>query len=272
MTEISEKTLLNAHLGAGIFHLAQAAFGTYWLLGPQKDEGFWQLTNSLGITRNPGAPQRPLGDPWRLSLLVPAFSALSSVNHLYSYSRPKEYKQILTQKANPVRWLEYGFSAGLMLVVIAVLSGVDDIKPLLILIISNFALQMTGYNVERDIAAGNKGSANRQNIQGFILFMAMWAAILTGFITNVASDDAGDNSTFDERPGAEVYTIVFGLFILFIMFGVLSSLYSSSKIKSFKQVELGYIVLSFVAKTLLANLTLFGSVFSTDDSKVTVQI
>jgi hypothetical protein len=249
-------SLTSAHWGAAAFHLAQSIFGFTWLSTEKKDQGFWTLTNNLGITRNPDAAQRAFGKSFKLAYLVPVFSALSAVNHVWSATDTQGYQKVLLSGANPVRWAEYSVSAGLMTTVISVLSGVDDIKTILALALANGAMQFTGYNVEKDTSLGRRDSANRQNAQGFIVFAAIWAAIFMGFFTNVSESE--------EDIGAQVYAIVIGLFLLFLCFGVLSTMYSTGRIKSFRKVEMGYIVLSLVAKTLLTNLTLFGSVFSAD--------
>lgn len=253
---MSDTLLTQMHTGAGALHLAQALFGFVWLFDTKKDEGFWQLTNNLGVTRNPDAPQRLLGSKWKLATLVPVFSLLSSVNHVYSITDPKAYFKMIKQGSNPVRWAEFSLSAGIMAFIIAVLSGVDDIKPLMTLIVANFALQLTGYHVEQETASRRRTSAQRMETVGYLIFFAMWVAIFIGFFTNMSETD-------EERPDSIIYTIVFGLFILFLAFGIWSSMYSSGTIKSFRKMEIGYIILSLTAKLLLANLTLFGSVFST---------
>jgi len=96
---------------------------------------------------------------------------------------------------------------------------------------------------------------NQQYI-GFTLFAGIMSVLWTSFGT--ALDESGD------APD-EVWAIMVVLTALYLSFGILSlsyargSLKESFATKNFRKVEVGFIILSFVAKTFLLNMVLFGS-------------
>jgi uncharacterized membrane protein len=164
------------------------------------------------------------------------------------------YDRVLKQGYNPVRWAEYSLSAGLMYVVIAQLCGINDIKPLGMLVLSNAALQYSGYAIECDIADQHQASAKRGEIIGFTIFVSTWLPLFVAFFTSL-------HQTPDDISGV-LYSIVFILFGLMLCFGVVSVLHQRGRIQRFETVEKSYLVLSLVSKTLLTNMTLFGALFS----------
>lgn len=233
-------SLRATHAAAAVAHGIQSAYGFYLTNVTNADKGYFELKNG----------ETSLGQ-YQLGNVVSAFPALSMINHVWSVVDQPRYNQVLKQGYNPVRWGEYSISAGLMYWVIAQLCGITDIKVLSMLAVSNVALQEIGYSIEKDVALGNTGSAMRQEFAGFITFVATWIPLFVGFFTAL-QEAKGDVPSV-------IYSIVFILFALMLCFGVWSVLYAVHRIKSFETVEKGYLVLSFVSKSLLTNLTLFGA-------------
>ena len=235
------------HLGAGIFHLGQAAaIGSFI----SQDPG----TKTVILNRK--LLDRSSQSKYYLSLLVPWFPFLASLDHFACFlGRDGWYKNAVeTQKVNPVRWAEFSASAGIMLWIVATLCGILEIRTLVSLALLNAALQYVGYLVEKAMAEGRQADAKKLLAVGFGLHAAIWVQILTAFYSALA-DSPRD-------PPAAVYSIVMVMFALFTSFGVLSSLHVFGKIKSFAKLEVGYIVLSFVSKTLLTWLVYFGALRS----------
>jgi hypothetical protein len=241
-------TLRWMHLGAALAHGCQAIGGFYLTNVTYKDRGLFQLENAVANGKS------LVGQPYRLGNLVSAFPALSTLNHVWSLVDRSGYDQVLKQGYNPVRWSEYSLSAGLMYVVIAQLCGINDIKPLSMLLLSNIALQYSGYAIERDIADKRQSSARRGEVMGFTVFISTWLPLFVAFFTSL-------RQTPDDINGV-LYSIVFILFGLMLCFGVVSVLQQRGRIQRFETVEKSYLVLSLVSKTLLTNLTLFGALFS----------
>lgn len=245
------------HFGAALAHGCQAVYGFYLTNVTYKDRGLFQLENAVANGKT------LVGQPYRLGNLVSAFPALSTLNHVWSFLDRSGYDQVLKQGYNPVRWSEYSVSAGLMYIVIAQLCGINDVKPLGMLALSNAALQYSGYAIERDVADNRcQTSAKRGEIIGFTIFISTWLPLFVAFFTSL-KQAPGDIS-------GVVYSIVFILFSLMLCFGVVSVLHQRGRITRFETVEKSYLVLSLVSKSLLTNLTLFGALFSrrTENSMV----
>lgn len=275
MSTISDSKLLNMHLSAGVLHAVNTAFSAYWVNKKLDSAGTFTIVN--GFTD--GKPGNSVPDideiaSYKLARLVPVFPALSTLNHFYSYFFPKHYLQQVEKGSNPVRWSEYSVSASIMLIIISQLSGGNDIKQLEQLVLSNMALQGIGYLVEKESAQGIKdGSSHHydqavlQEMVGFLILASQWSTIFTSFFTSVKESN-------EDTPDV-VYAIIFVMFGLFVVFGILSVFYmrgqkavrtswSSGKVRDFRQVEIGYITLSFISKTLLTYLVLFGSIIPTE--------
>ena len=272
---LSDSKLLNLHLGAGIMHAANTAFSAYWVNKKLDSAGYFPVTNQFanGPPGNAVPEIKEIGS-YKLARLVPVFPALSMVNHFYSYFFPKHYLQQVNKGVNPVRWGEYSISAGVMLIIISHLSGGNDIKQLQQLVLSNMALQAVGYLVEKETAQGiTDGSPHHyeqavlQELIGFLILASQWSTLFTSFFTSIQESS-------EEAPDT-VYAIIFLMFALFVTFGVLSIFYMrgqkairtnwlKGEVRDFRQVEVGYITLSFVSKTLLTYLVLFGSVIPTE--------
>lgn len=239
------------HAIAAAAHGVQAGYGFYLTNVTFKDRGQFQITNDSQV----------VGKPYRLGNLVSTFPAMSTANHLWSVLDQSGYDTVLKHGYNPQRWGEYSVSAGLMYVVIAQLCGITDVKWLSMLAASNVALQYTGYSIEKDTAVGHIESAQRQEVIGFITFVSTWIPLFVAFFTQL---DRSENSV-----PAVVYSIVAILFALMLCFGVWSVFYQRGRIRNFRTVEKGYLILSFVSKTLLTNLTLFGALRPNDPDSLT---
>lgn len=259
---ISDKSLRILHGTAGTFHLIQAIYAEVFVNTIYKNQGQFPLTNPVGTNIN------NLGT-FQLTQLVPIFPFLSSLNHAWAVFDFDRYLTYVDKGYNPVRWIEYSMSASIMTFIIANLSGISDVKTLTGLVLANVAMQYTGYVAEKDTSIALKSkdlgilskshvayeNAMHEEIVGFIMLVLTFSVIGTSFFTNVA----------DEGAPAFVWSIIFILFGLYVVFGVLSVMYArsvlpNSKKLSFRQVEVGYLVLSFVSKTFLTNMVLFGSV------------
>lgn len=238
--------LKNVHLGAGIFHLVQAAT----ILGfISEDAGSKTVLLSRKLL------DRSTQYKYNLSYLVPLFPFLASLDHFACFSDAKGwYTNALQSQVNYARWIEFSVSAGIMLWIVATLCGILEIRTLVSLCLLNAALQYVGYMIEKEMALQNVKQAKRLLGVGFGLHVAIWVQILTAFYT--ALEDS------DRKPPAAVYSIVMIMFTLFTSFGVLSAAHVFGKIKSFQKLEYGYIILSFISKTLLTWLVYFGALRS----------
>lgn len=278
---VSDYTLRALHIGASVAHLVQFGYGEALVNSIYKDRGFFTLANPVATP--PGSATSVETNPiatYQLTQLVPIFSLLSTMNHAWSAIDFKNYLSFVDRGYNPVRWSEYAISAGLMNWVVAQLSGVNDIKTLLFLVSANAALQFTGYSIEKDtgrsLQSRNKfeaqnlfQAAGRQQVIGFAVFLSelipIWIAFFTSLLqTRQDSDDS-------EIP-AFVWAVIFVITALYLVFGIVSLYYFRGadrretkqgflafRERNFRLIEVGYLILSLVAKTFLMNITLFGS-------------
>jgi hypothetical protein len=255
---ISDTTLKILHGTAGSFHLIQAIYAESLVNTIFKNNGQFPITNPIGQEIN------YIGS-FQLTQLVPFFPLLSSLNHFWALIDFKRYIHFVETGYNPIRWIEYSLSASIMTFIIAMLSGISDIKTLIGLVIANIGMQFIGYSVEKDtsvtLTTKNKAmyeTTLREQISGFIILILTFAVIGVSFVTNVVQD---------EVPGF-VWSIIFIIFALYLVFGILSFMYTQSgnpekhSSLNFRKVEVGYIVLSFISKTFLTNMVLFGSIQS----------
>ena len=168
------------------------------------------------------------------------------------------FRTMIDEERNPYRWLEYVFSSTLMLIVICVLLGVNNLSTLIAVsgcnvamvlfgdIGSRFQYDRTQVMTGRDISP--KNAAVRKNkilsfMYGSIAGVTPWIIIgLQVAQSGVAS--AGAIPWF-------VWSIVFSIFGLFFSFAVIEGLNIWYKLE-FKKTEYRYRIASFAAKSALS--------------------
>jgi hypothetical protein len=180
-----------------------------------------------------------------LAYLVAAFFILSALAHLIiSTWKRKIYENDLKKGINRVRWIEFSISAGIMMIAIAMLSGVLDIASLLMVFSLTGIMTLLGLAMElRNQDANEVDWANfaigvtAGLIPWLIIVIYLWNAHVYG----------------NGVPGY-IYWICGSLFLLFSAFAI--NLYLQYKKlghwSAYLYGERAYIILSFIAKTALA--------------------
>jgi len=181
-----------------------------------------------------------------ISYMVAAFMALSAFFHFLVASPAgfPRYVAGLAKHINVYRWVEYSLSSSIMIVLILQLNGVADYVALLAVFGVNVSMILFGWLQERYTSPGDG-----QLLPfwfGCIAGAVPWVAVLI----NVFSPKGPPNTTV---PGF-VYGIVISLFIFFNCFAIVQWLQYRAKgrFADYLVGERTYIVLSFVAKSLLA--------------------
>jgi len=146
----------------------------------------------------------PVGSVSLGGLLV-SFSYLSMTNHIVSVIRRKAYEGMLEQRRNLHRWVEYSISAGIMLFVIAALSGLTQIYDFIWLVALTLSTMTAGYATE--VTAGRMIFF----WAGSIINVLAWGPILTAFIASVIQSS--------DTPAA-VVAVAPTLFVLFSCFAL----------------------------------------------------
>lgn len=177
--------------------------------------------------------------------LVAGFLFMSAIAHL-TVASPGVfgwYVENLKKGINYARWYEYAFSASLMIVLIAMLSGVYDIVSIIGLFSLTASMNLFGLMMELHNQTTEKTNWTSFYF-GCFAGIIPWIAI---FVYFQGSANSGEMPTF-------VYFIMISLFILFNMFAI-NMVLQYKKIGPWKNYLFGeamYILLSLIAKSALA--------------------
>ena len=187
-----------------------------------------------------------------LGVIVASFPLISALAHfMIAYPKNKSYVENLKKGTNPYRWYEYAFSSSIMIVLISTFVGVWDVWSLVMIFVLNAMMIMFGYLMEVINQRTEKTSWS-SFISGCISGGVPWVVLFAYFVAAVMS--TGTN------PPAFVYSIFFIYFIVFNVFALNMVLQYKGvgRWKDYLYGERVYIILSFVAKTILAWLVFIG--------------
>ena len=188
-------------------------------------------------------------------VLVAIFLLLSAFAHGL-ISIPKKindmYNRDLEKGINKLRWFEYALSSSVMIVLIAYLFGIWDVATLSVIFIVNASMNLFGLVMEQ-LNSGKEKVNWGPFIWGSIAGLAPWIAIIL-YMTGATPEVTAETPWF-------VWAIVGTYFVAFNSFPINMVLQYLRKGKwaNYLYGERGYIVLSLVAKTVLAWLVLVGA-------------
>ena len=175
---------------------------------------------------------------------VAGFLALSAVAHfvLAAPGVNSWYNRELAIGRNYARWVEYALSSSLMVVLIAMLTGIAEISALIAIFGVNASMILFGWLMEKYETAG---SAN---------WLAYWFGIIAGIFPWVAIGIHLWSPGSDSAPPTFVYFIFVSLFIFFNTFSINMVLQyrQVGKWRDYLYGERTYILLSLLAKSALA--------------------
>jgi hypothetical protein len=181
-----------------------------------------------------------------VSYTIALFLGLSAFFHFFVSSKqifPK-YAQGLKENKNIFRWVEYSLSSSVMIFVIAQLNGISDYAALLAIFGVNVSMILFGWLQEQYTKPGD--GQWLPFIFGCIAGIIPWIIIVIQLFS--PSGPAGISA-----PGF-VYGIVISLFLFFNCFAWVQYKQYQAKGKwaNYLRGEKAYIILSLVAKSLLA--------------------
>ncbi len=204
---------------------------------------------AVAVTRSlpTGPPGTPSAAPEALFDLpvgaaIAAFLALAALDHLLTATALRRtYDDDLRAGINRFRWVEYSFSATLMVVLIALYTGIDGISALIGIAGANVAMILFGWLQESANPPGRSTTTMRPFWFGCIAGAAPWVAI-------------GYNLVAAEEIPGFVIGIFVSLFVLFNSFALNQWLQyrQVGPWRSYAFGEKAYLVLSLVAKSALA--------------------
>lgn len=188
-------------------------------------------------------------------VMVALFLFISAGAHaLVSIPRSlnQKYSDDLEKGINKFRWFEYALSSSIMIVLISTLFGIYDIASLILIFAVNASMNLFGLVMEQLNSGKSKENTDwGPFIWGSIAGIAPWVAILLYMF---------GNGNFSQVPWF-VWAIVGTYFVAFNTFPV-NMILQYKKIGKWKDYIYGeriYIILSLVAKSILAWLVLFGA-------------
>jgi len=190
-----------------------------------------------------------------ISYYTAIFIMLASTDHwlcVLPFSRPK-YHYYITRHQSPFKWVEYGFSASLMHVLISQLVGITDVHTLVCMFFISGSMIHFG-TMHESMNAKARADGYAQNWFPFwascVMHVAMWAIMLSYYQARMETA---------KSPGL-LSVVIFVVFFLEAIYALVFYLIWA-KIGRFADFMFGehfYIILSFTAKTFLAWVTLAG--------------
>jgi hypothetical protein len=180
----------------------------------------------------------------RIGPAVAAFLYLSALAHFIIASPGVFgwYRRQLERNRNYARWVEYSLSASLMIVLIAMLTGISDVAALLALFGVNASMILFGWLQEKYEEPGSGG------------WLPFWFGCLAGAVPWVAIGIYILSPTTDAQAPGFVIGIFVSLFVFFNVFALNQVLQyrQSGPWRNYLFGEAAYIVLSLTAKSALA--------------------
>ena len=182
-----------------------------------------------------------------LGPMVAVFLLMSAIAH-FAVSCPGVfgwYVANLNKGINYARWVEYSFSASLMIVLIGMLCGLYDLAALIMAFVLAAVMNLCGLMMEVHNQITEKTNWTSYTI-GCIAGVAPWIAIAIYFF--------GSLMTAENTVPTFVYVILPTLFVFFFSFA-LNMVLQYKKIGPWRDYLFGermYILLSLVAKSALA--------------------
>lgn len=176
---------------------------------------------------------------------VAAFLLMAALDHLLVAGPGVVtwYERNLSRGVNYARWIEYSFSASLMIVLIATFAGVTDLRALLAVAGVNAAMILFGLLMERT-------NIGRERLD----WLPFWLGCLAGAVPWIVIGVSLVGAEIDGSVPGFVWGIFVSLFLFFNCFAVNMWLQyrGIGPWRRYVFGEWGYLLLSLVAKSALA--------------------
>ena len=189
------------------------------------------------------------------ALMASSFLLLSALFHFIIVINKTKYLKMIRKGYNAFRWIEYSISSSVIILLTSMLFGVLDIGTLFLIFVANAVMNLLG--LEMELSNQGRETVNwGPFIWGSVIGFAPWVLILIYLL---------GSSNLDIVPNY-VWAILVAYFVLFNAFPINMYLQYKKigKWKNYIYGERMYIVLSLVAKTILAWLVFFGALQATN--------
>ena len=178
---------------------------------------------------------------------IALFLALAALDHLLTATVFRaRYETDLRAGLNRFRWVEYSFSATIMVILIGFYNGLTGVTEVVLIIGANVAMILFGWLQELMNPPGRTHTTMLPFWFGCVAGAAPWVAIAVNL---TGASRSGANGV----PGF-VWGIVISLFVFFMSFALNQWLQyrGIGRWSDYAYGEKGYLVLSLVAKSALA--------------------
>jgi len=240
-TGVTSERLSNLHrwnVGLTVLHLGQAVLILF-------------LTSDFAIAVTSSFPEGPPGTAVpapstlfdvRIGWAVALFLGLAGLDHLLTATLSRGvYERDLQRGINRFRWVEYSFSATVMVILISFYWGITSINAVIVIAGANVGMILFGWLQERMNPPGRTSTTMLPFWFGALVGIAPWVAMTVNIVGSTTI------------PGA-VYAIFIVLGLFFFCFGLNQWLQyrEVGRWADYAFGEKAYLVLSLGAKSLLA--------------------
>jgi len=198
--------------------------------------------------------------------LVLLFFGFTIFFHLLYYANSKPggwYANFIKQGHNPVRWLEYAISAGVMSLIICLISGVREINGTWAVVLSIASLMIQGAIVERQLILPTPDliTVKYATFAGWTLLLTAWVPIAFTLINVIR--DIRENPQYTSKVPNWIPLFTFFQLFQFAVFGLVQlkqvkALIRGVKLPAFEDIERSYIINSFSTKLVLGSFIGYG--------------
>jgi hypothetical protein len=178
----------------------------------------------------------------RIGVAIAVFLGLAALDHLLTATVARDtYERDLRRGINRFRWVEYSFSATVMVLLIAFYFGITGITAVIAIVGANVGMILFGWVQELMNPPGRTSTTMLPFWFGTLVGLAPWAAMTINLVGA------------DEIPGF-VIGIYVSLFLFFMSFGLNQWLQyrGVGPWRDYAYGEKAYLVLSLAAKSALA--------------------
>jgi hypothetical protein len=189
-----------------------------------------------------------------VAIVGPVFLLIAALFHLFIASPlyVRRYEANLKKGINPLRWWEYSISSSIMLTVLLMMGGLIELPSVVFVFTLNFIMNMMGLMMERYNQLTDKTKWLPYNI-GVVAGIVPW--IIGGLYFWVSTSNIADSIPGYAKAGFLLTFLFFNSFAI----NMVLQYAKVGKWKDYLYGERMYIILSLVAKSVLAWIVVLGT-------------
>ena len=151
--------------------------------------------------------------------LILLFHALSGIFQTYAGCNRRNYvTNVLQRGVNPLRFIEYSLSATIMLVCIALVSGIDDYHGLLAIETLTFTTMILG--MVSELLFDDQLASRHLRWIGWVTHFTGWVTLMSAYVGVILKKYFYSIEQSEQGPPDWVTIIIFLIFALYNIFGI----------------------------------------------------